>query len=183
MTTQQGKNWCFTINNYTEEDEAYLRHLAWETKYMVFGREIGEQGTPHLQGFVSFINNKRFEPVKNLLPAGTHIEKARGTAHEAATYCKKEEDFEEFGEPPLERYTAGGQTTKKQWEEALEAAKQGRMDDIPAQMLIRYYSTFGRIAKDFMTPPEPLAAPCGLWIYGETGSGKSHSVVTQHPGR
>lgn len=34
-----------------------------------------------------------------------------------------------------------------------------------------------------MKKPEPLASVCGLWIYGDTGTGKTHSVVTQHPNR
>lgn len=34
-----------------------------------------------------------------------------------------------------------------------------------------------------MQKPEPLAATCGLWIWGSTGTGKSHSVISQHPDR
>lgn len=34
-----------------------------------------------------------------------------------------------------------------------------------------------------MKKPEPLNCVCGLWIHGATGTGKTHAVVTQHPGR
>lgn len=34
-----------------------------------------------------------------------------------------------------------------------------------------------------MKKPEPLSTVCGLWIYGDTGTGKTHSVVMQHPDR
>lgn len=57
------------------------------------------------------------------------------------------------------------------------------LDEIPPELFIRYYSTFLRIRKDYMTPPDPLDVTCGLWIWGATGTGKSHSVITQHPGR
>lgn len=55
MTKQesQKKKWCFTHNNYTEE-----QIIEWKTKLeiiavkYVFQREVGENGTPHLQGGV-----------------------------------------------------------------------------------------------------------------------------------
>nr|QXP07704.1 MAG: replication associated protein [Arizlama virus] len=182
----QGKNWCFTLNHYTDANEQTLVLLAWDicVKYIIYGREVGESGTPHLQGFIQFRTNKRFNAVKALLPAGCHLEKARGTAYEASEYCKKEDcDFYEHGEVPAEQYTASGNATKHKWEEAMTAAKNGDLESISAELMIRYYSTFLRIKKDYMVTPEPLDAPCGLWIFGATGTGKSHSVVTQHPDR
>ena len=41
---------CFTKNNYEESDIDAL--LAEERfSYVIFGLEVGEQGTPHLQGY------------------------------------------------------------------------------------------------------------------------------------
>lgn len=37
--------------------------------------------------------------------------------------------------------------------------------------------------KDSMKKPDPMSTVTGLWIYGPTGTGKTHSVVTQHPDR
>ena len=34
-----------------------------------------------------------------------------------------------------------------------------------------------------MKKPEAIQGTCGLWIHGDTGTGKSHSVITQHPDR
>ncbi len=50
----QIKNWCFTFNNYSEDDILLLESKFKEIcdKY-IFEREIGECGTPHLQGFIS----------------------------------------------------------------------------------------------------------------------------------
>jgi len=184
---QQGCNWCWTLNNYTDEEILDLRSLAWDpsVSYCVWGKEIAPTtGTPHLQGFIQFKSNKRLNAVINFMPRRcAQIQKSRGTAHEGAVYCQKEGDYEEYGTPPPVKFTKGGQTTKKQWEDALAAAKEGRIDDIPASMLIRYYGTFLKIKKDYMSPPEPLQGTSGLWIYGGTGTGKSHAVHTQHPGR
>jgi len=98
---QQAKHWCFTLNNYTDAHVESLTLLGSNaiTKYIVFGRETGESGTPHLQGFISFFNRQRFNSVRTLIP-GAHLEVARGKPHEASTYCKKEGNWTEFGECP-----------------------------------------------------------------------------------
>ena len=59
---------------------------------------MGAQSTPHLQGFAQFKVKCRLETAKNKLAVrGAHMEKSRGTAQEAADYCKKEGDYEEGG--------------------------------------------------------------------------------------
>jgi len=50
-------------------------------------------------------------------------------------------------------------------------------------MLVRYYGTWKRIAKDYMVKPTELEGCCGLWIHGLTGTGKSHSVIKTYPNR
>lgn len=94
----RSKYFCFTINNYTNDDVDRLSNLGDEITYIVFGREVGESGTPHLQGYVEFRNRKRFPQVKTLLGNRVHLEKRRGSPQEASDYCKKDGDFEEIGE-------------------------------------------------------------------------------------
>lgn len=93
-------HWCFTVNNWTRDHERCLEELASETQYIVWGYEEGESGTPHLQGFVIFKRRKTFSAAKDALPPGTHLEPRRGTPYQAATYCKKDGLFKEFGSPP-----------------------------------------------------------------------------------
>ena len=68
-------------------------------RYLVVGREVGQSGTPHLQGFVIFNRSVRRSRVSGLLPRA-HLEITRGTSEQAATYCKKEGDFDEYGTFP-----------------------------------------------------------------------------------
>ena len=44
----EGRNWCFTLNNYTSEDEDLLKSFFNEyCRYMVYGREVGtKEHTP-----------------------------------------------------------------------------------------------------------------------------------------
>ncbi|KAJ1637567.1 hypothetical protein T492DRAFT_950752 [Pavlovales sp. CCMP2436] len=62
--------WTYTINNYTEEELAFVKLLVEpsEVKRHVCGIEVGENGTPHLQGAISWACAKRFTPMKKLFP-------------------------------------------------------------------------------------------------------------------
>jgi hypothetical protein len=95
----QCKNWIFTLNNYTNDDTVRLRALDGnETiEYLIFGREVGENGTPHFQGFVRFSTKKRLRGVQSLIGRNCHFEVSKSPT-KAITYCKKDGDFEEFGE-------------------------------------------------------------------------------------
>jgi len=94
----RAKNWCFTLNNYTDADCERLLGLEAEesVSYCIFGKEVGESGTPHLQGFVSFKARKTLASVVALL-GQAHFTVARSVAH-SILYCKKDGDFYEVGE-------------------------------------------------------------------------------------
>lgn len=100
----QAKRWCFTINNYESDNETNLETLGNDEsicQYLVYGRESGANGTPHLQGYVVFKVATRFLRAKRLLGGDrVHLEKARGNNRQASEYCKKEGDFVELGTLP-----------------------------------------------------------------------------------
>lgn len=71
-------------------------------RYMVFGREIAPTtGTPHLQGYVVFNSQVSMKSAHKYFD-GAHLEAAKGSHIQASTYCKKEGDFEEFGDLPVQ---------------------------------------------------------------------------------
>jgi len=90
------------MNNYTAADEARISSLrSTQGVYLVYGREVGEAGTPHLQGFVSFPSRKRLNQV--ILGLGQcHCTIAKYISA-SIKYCKKDGDFIEFGEPPKDK--------------------------------------------------------------------------------
>lgn len=102
MAPQRSRNWCFTINNHDNTDEDRLSTLSEKAyvKYLVYGREVGESGTRHLQGFIIFKESKSAHQVKSNVGARAHVEIARGQPYQAADYCKKGNDYEEFGDTP-----------------------------------------------------------------------------------
>lgn len=174
----RAKNWVFTINNYTEEIENRLKEL--ECEWMVYGHEIGEQGTPHLQGAISFKGRRDGKALGKLFP--WHIEIMRGSCQDSKTYCTKEDtNFFEKGTMP-ESGKVTKELNKKKWDEAYEAAKEGRFEDIPKDMWIRYQNSFRQIHFDAKNDPnlEELnnkdLKRHFLWLWGPTGTGKSHTA-------
>jgi len=84
----RSRGFVFTLNNPTDEDGASLEKV--ECRYLVIGREVGESGTPHYQGYILFKNARSFESVKKLLPRA-HIEVQKGSYQQAIDYCSKED--------------------------------------------------------------------------------------------
>lgn len=88
-TPKRKRRWCFTVNNYTDDDIAQMHKGFDNVSRFIVGTEIGTSGTPHLQGYVEFKNPHTFESVQSILPR-SHIEPARGNRKQNITYCSKE---------------------------------------------------------------------------------------------
>lgn len=67
--------WCFTLNNYTAEEEVAVQQL--DVAYLVYGREVGAEGTMHLQGYL-YRTLARLSAMKKMIPRA-HFEAAKGT--------------------------------------------------------------------------------------------------------
>jgi len=98
VAMSRAKHWCFTFNNYTQDDIDFIVENADEFDYVVFGKEVGASGTPHLQGFVSFPNRVRMAYATEKIGGG-HFSVARHISQSIA-YCKKDGDFIEIGTAP-----------------------------------------------------------------------------------
>lgn len=184
----RAKHWCFTLNNYSEANQDELR-ILFESEgvvYLVFGRETGEQGTPHLQGFISLATRKTFNQIKSFLPDGAHIEKAHGTPSQASSYCKKDGDFEEFGDVP------GGQGRRTDIAAVADRIKEGAsyetiFDEFPGPAL-RYRRSIQEAIRD--RQPVRNWAVNVIILWGRSGTGKTrsiwdfhdHATIYVHPG-
>lgn len=129
----QAARWCFTLNNYdaTRDYSAHLRTVGFRIKRAIFGRETGEQGTRHLQGYVEFKRSVRLGRCREILP-GAHWEKARGNAKENYEYCSKDGEFETFGdwENVLARRGNRSDEKENEFRDLLRCVYEDNEDDI-----------------------------------------------------
>lgn len=96
------RNWVFTLNGVTEED--LQDPYDWPVEYAVWQYELGENGNPHLQGYVHLDKPRSLQWCKTNLDDSAHWEPRRGTHAEAREYCTKDDTRVdgpwEFGDPP-----------------------------------------------------------------------------------
>lgn len=104
MARIQSNKICFTLNNHDEQEVTRL--IDWVIKesdkigYFICGDEVGENGTPHLQGYMRLVAKRRFgiKHWKSIVGTRAHIENAKGTDHDNNKYCKKSGRFIEYGD-------------------------------------------------------------------------------------
>lgn len=133
------RRWCFTLNNYTAEDETAI--IATSNKYMVYGREIGANGTPHLQGFIVLPKPQRLSGVQRIL-SRAHWEPANGTDTQASEYCKKDGDFVEQG--TLKKNQGARTDLKRIYELIADGTAETVIAESYPEQYSRYYKAFGR---------------------------------------
>lgn len=84
--------YCWTLNNYNMCDIDDI--ILWcknNTKKYIFGLEVGENGTPHLQGFFCLIKQARITTLKNVkCLCKMHFEKCKGSDNDNIKYCMKD---------------------------------------------------------------------------------------------
>lgn len=97
----------------------------------------------------------------------------------ADAYCMKEdtriEGPFEFGIKPVKR------NDKNDWDRVYEDAKQGNLDAIPKDILVKHYHSITKIKKDNMKLDQSAKAPKGIWIHGKAGVGKSLGARMKWP--
>lgn len=102
---------CFTYNNYTTADTIRIQGAIGQRgiTYICYGREVGENGTPHLQGYLQS-SMKNFQRLQ-MAVGQCHMEAAKaesgpnekeqqgifGVPYTSIGYCMKDGDFWEGG--------------------------------------------------------------------------------------
>lgn len=175
---QQSRTWAFTLNHYTEDELERIEEFfeAGSIKYLVYGKEVGEAGTPHLQGTINFHSPTRLSLLKRVL-GRAHWEQCRNPIASYA-YCKKDDDFTEFGEIP--RHQKGKRTDLEKATEFLLESKDLVLfrQTFPVHW-VKYPRGFGSLL-DF-PGREPGLPPIVEWLHGPTGTGKTRQVIEKEP--
>ncbi len=85
------KRWCLTLNNYSENELKMLSEWCSSNSQAILSKEIGESGTPHIQGYIELNAKLRFTALKKI-PAfeRCHLEGAKGNRKQNEDYCSKD---------------------------------------------------------------------------------------------
>jgi hypothetical protein len=90
-------NWVFTLNNYTDEDIKSIQ--GWTKNGVIgvgYGKEVGKEGTPPLQGYVHMGKQSNQKRMKELSPKA-HWEVMKGKLSQSEAYCSKEGELTIIG--------------------------------------------------------------------------------------
>lgn len=170
------RNFTFTHNNYA--DTSLEDNL--ECRFIAYSKEIAPTTlTPHLQGYVCFHNPRSVKAIRKLM-VGCHIECMLGSIEQNDEYISKLANPIERGDKPVSNDNKG-RAEKLRWKRSLDLAKEGKIDEIDADIQLRYYSTLKRIKSDHEKKPDPITETSGIWVYGKAGCGKTKSVWEKYP--
>jgi hypothetical protein len=170
------RRFVFTLNNYTEAEFAAIKQFP--CKWMIVGKEVGEKGTPHLQGACVIGKQIAFSRLKTTRGfERCHIEKMNGTPSDSRRYCSKYDGhpFEKGSIPqPGKRNDIISVVEKLREGQTLESViRTGDLEDIPA--IVRYAKGFQYISS--VLTPHRTEPPVIVWLYGPTGIGKTRCVL------
>lgn len=174
-TENRARNWCFTLNNPVSNNP--ITELPMGAKYLIYQIEEGENKTPHIQGYIEFVNRIYFNRIKALLPQGCHIEIARGSPEQNKTYCTKEPRLH----GPYEYGTISKGKGHRTDLEALanQVLKKGSLIDVNPVDIIKHGKGLQLLASTIQPPYRPNLKV--ITIIGYTGLGKTFSIKDSYP--
>lgn len=172
MCVMRSRGWFFTWNNY----ETLLDPEEYAADYCIYQEEVGDEGTPHLQGYIYWASAKTLTAVKALMGDAVHLEVPRSDAH-AMNYCMKDETRVggpyEYGVRPQQGKRNDLMAVKRQID---EGGSRSDLYETSFGSMMRYersilnYKRFKAPKRDF----QPLI----IVFHGATGLGKSRTAMT-----
>lgn len=90
----QATNWVITWNNYPEDVFEQIKQVLIPLCiHYIFGKEVGDQGTPHIQGAFKLKKKMRQGAIYNLFGTKFFLDKMKGRWSDNLYYCSKSGDF------------------------------------------------------------------------------------------
>jgi len=162
----KAKHWQFTLNNYTDDECQHLDELGADptVSYLIYGKEVGSNGTPHLQGHVSFVAQRSFNQVKNRVATRAHLEVVRLLGSHIE-YCKKDGSYREYGTPPKSALSNG---KRNELDEFRTTVAQGVFDSPELRekhpnVMARYPNFARQIVRDLFPQTNAPDLPLRAW--------------------
>lgn len=168
------RRFVFTLNNWTEAE--YQAIASFDCAWLIIGKEHGRNHTPHLQGACIIGKKLRFNTLKRHPGfARAHIEPMYGTPQDNLEYCSKEDPC------PLQKGALPKPGKRNDLHSVCERIADGETfqsivaDAEGAAVYVKYARGLNMYRSIMVT--EERSPPTVLWMYGETGVGKTRSAV------
>lgn len=164
------RGWVFTLNNPTEQEELLVKEFAKSyCKFLCFGREVGEQGTPHLQGNLQLKAPQRLSWLKDKLGDRTHFEERRGSEYDALKYNTKDGD-----------YWIHDDRQPGSRSDILNAVRCESIQQVVDEHPEVYVKFHAGIEKLFLRREQRYEGDRKvIWLHGLTGTGKTYEAVRE----
>jgi len=147
--------------------------------YSIVGYEVNKEGRPHTHWYIRFKNSRSFKSIQKIFPTA-NIQKRKGTEQQAINYCKKDGVFEARGKPSRQGERTDLQTLARDIQCGRKTCEEILMSEAHA------YHCYGRTLEkieDTLTRRKKRTIPTrGLWLYGESGVGKSGRAAYEYEG-
>jgi len=171
---QRLHRFTLTLNNYTEDEyDLFKQNLIDHCKFAVLGREVGAEGTKHLQGAGVLKKQTSFSTLKMLFPKA-HLENMRGSPDQNLTYCTKED---------LNAFVHGELPHPGKTQDLVDASALVQQGSTLRAIAVTHPTTIVKFFKGLSvlrslshgarTPDNP---PCVLWLHGPTGTNKTREA-------
>ena len=165
------KSWCFTLNNYTDEECEFLEErLVLLCTVMYASKEVAPStGTPHIQGYLTLKRTKRQKAMEKLLPRA-HWEVAKADKNEQDCYIFKP-DSEVFI-----KLDNGGKGKRNDITDFMEEwALSGDKRKAVANDVSTYVKFHKGLEKAYqiLHVDHRVSYPMVTWVYGPTGIQKT----------
>lgn len=177
--TQAGtrlRRFTLTLNNYSlDEYHDFVANLNALCSWGVLGKEVGAEGTHHLQGAGVLKKQESFSTLKKAFPRA-HLESMKGSPQQNLDYCTKEDrDAYQFGTIP-------GQGKRTDLHEVADLVDGGanlrEIADAHPTSVVKFYKGIMVLRSIKAGRRDPNKPPRVYWLFGPTGSGKTRAAFS-----
>lgn len=174
---KRSRAWVFTYNNWPDHMDDHWKIVEcceFNCEYAIFGYEISDSGTEHLQGYMYFKDAKTFKAIKDKYTCKRiHLQVAKGTPKQNYKYCSKQGNFHEWGKLPQ-------QGRRSDFDELKEDILNGMSMQ---EIRIKHFGLMARYQRQIQTlyeylQPHRTQKPIMIWLYGVTGCGKTRLATS-----